>query len=574
MAEIKASPPVAFHTSSNQFLSDHLTVSQALKQTANDRVLELRALPTTRFQLQVFGFERSITPFEVAGIMTPNAMRREIQRKLGIVTDDYRLSCDSVELEADVPFKEQGLSEGAVLTVDLRVQVHVRDEKSEGEQRRTLPWFGSRTIGELREELDLAEDVVLVVTAPYRRVLEDALHLCHITDDILELHAPIELVAEKKILLTFEPIGLPHCRQQVPVSLSSSPLDIKQLLTARFELSTDFRLSVDGAAFNECLPLLDQIIDTDTVIQLDLVRPCIVRDMWADLREAQYNSEVYLYSTESPVGLFLRDFISDQRLIYDGIQLTIFGNIIDVFGVISGQRKPALLIDRDMERSLPMLSFGSIERKLAWARSLLLDVVPMSRGVHPKEVMCHRSLVAAKAALKQLCLTGDSLVTLDPVKVIVKSDKKLSIHRFARGSTHRDVLKRMQLLKGRRDLTLRTRYNQPVTGEIINSQMDLEFYLLACSSRYETRLTVSLNGHGYGCWFEPERVSFSDIMIEVGKQAKMFPRHLFSRSLFCCGCGRRICKEKEETQKVPSDCCEVKSLQLTDRRLKGEAAYC
>ena len=573
MAEIKASPPVAFFTSTNRFLPDRLTVEQALQETANTRVLELQALPTNRFQLQVFGFERSLTPFEVADVVTPNDMRREMQRLLGIATDDYRLTCGSRELDADVPFKELELSDGAVITADLQLRITLRQEQEDGQLERSVPCFGSQTVGALHEQLDLGDDVVLVATAPYRRVLDDALHLCHLAEGLLELHAPIEIEAEKKTLLTFEPIGLEHRRQQVPVSLSSCPSDVKQLLKERFELTTDFRLSIDGAPLVDHQPLLDQLIDSDSIIQLDLLRPCLVTDLWSDLREAHIDNEVLLYSTESPVGLFLRDFISDQRLLYDGIQLTIYGTVIDVFGAVTGQRTPALLIERDVERSLPMLSFASIERKLAWARSMLLDVVPVSRGLRPKEVMCHRSLVAAKASLKQLSLTADSLLTLDPVKVIVQSNKKLRIHRFAHGSTARDVLQRIQLLKGRRDLTLRTRYNETLTDEKIHSGMDIEFYLLWSSNRCKTRVSVSLNGHGYGCWFEAERVSFSEIMIEVGKQSHQLPRHLFSRSLFCCGCGRKICKDEEATQSIPSSCCSVRSLRLTDRKLKSKAPF-
>ena len=179
--------------------------------------------------------------------------------------------------------------------------------------------------------------------------------------------------------------------------------------------------------------------------------------------------------------------------------------------------------------------------------------------------------MAATSSLRQLRLSGNSLINVNPKKVIVQSDKKLSIHRFARGSTPRDLLTRMQLRKGRRDLGLRTRDNRQLMEEEIGAQMDLDFYLLVNANRFKTRLTVSLNGRGFGCWFEPERVSFEDVMVDVAKQAEVPARQLFSKELFCCGCGRKVCQEEkeEDTQRIPSDCCKVKSLELTDRRLKG-----
>ena len=100
----------------------------------------------------------------------------------------------------------------------------------------------------------------------------------------------------------------------------------------------------------------------------------------------------------------------DQTLKHDGIQLTIFVSVIAVFGCISGQRKPGLLIERKVERSLSILSLSSIDHKLAWANSLLLDVVPVVQGMHPKEILCHGDLVA-KSSLRQLRLSGNSLIS-------------------------------------------------------------------------------------------------------------------------------------------------------------------
>ena len=127
----------------------------------------------------------------------------------------------------------------------------------------------------------------------------------------------------------------------------------------------------------------------------------------------------------------------------------------------------------------------------------------------------------------------------------------------------------MKQLKGSLDIGLKTR-DWPIPDEAMSRKLDLEMLFLTSASRYQTKLTVTVNGQWFGCWFEPQQVSFTDIMVSVGKQAEVMPRLLFRKALYCCGCGRKISKKEEPHQAIPATCCSVKSLQLTDCRAKGE----
>ena len=566
--KLEAYPPVMFFTPDNQCLTEGCTVSQALLGSATPEVLVLRAAPKLTFELEIFGYENSLTTFEAASLSTPSSVRQQISEAVGIYTEDYRICCDGVSLNPEQPFSSQGLVNGAKLTVDLQLTVHIDMEQSEGVERRTVSFFGSNSVGDLRQDLDFDHDTVLVVSAPFRRVLKDPLHLCHIVSDVMDLHLPLQLFSEKKKLITFEPLGFPDLRQQAAVALSSSPLDLYEELRDQFEMKTEFQLTVDGKVLEKFLPLIDQDVDRNTVIHLDILRSCNVRDEWADLLEIRWDDIVFIYSTESPNGLYLRDAATnDQILMLEGLDLNIFGSMLDVFGPITGRRKSLLLLERDVERSLPVQLFGEVIQKRAWARTLMLDVVPKAPGLRPKEIMSYGELMAAKRSLHQLRLGGETLIALDPSKVVVSCDKKLHIHRFARGSTHLDVLTRMRQLKGCYDLGLK-KGARWIADQQINSRLDLELYLLASQCRYKTKLTVSLDSKSYGCWFEADKVCLKDIFIKVGKQAKVSPRTLFCRQLFCVGCGRKMSQEEESFQSVPSDCCRVRSLELTDR--KGE----
>ena len=103
--------------------------------------------------------------------------------------------------------------------------------------------------------------------------------------------------------------------------------------------------------------------------------------------------------------------------------------------------------------------------------------------------------------------------------------------------------------------------------------LDEDFLHLSSDSEVYTKLAVSLDGKLYDCSFEVQPVSFGDIIVNVGKQCKVSPRHLFSRTLYCSGCGRCLSKEEEEFQVVPSNCCRARSLKLMDRRVKCKAVH-
>lgn len=570
---LEAYPLVTFFTMANRCVTEGCTISEALVGSATPELLVLRALPTSTIIVQVFGFEHSLAPFEVVDSSTPSAVKREIGKAVGIVTDDYRLLHNNVELDLRKSFNAQGITEGSKLIVDLHVNVNVEIEKAEDVERRRLSCFGSQTVGDLHQELCLEDNIVLVSSWPWRRALRESLHLCHIVNDVIDLHAPINLISEKKVSMTFEPLGLSNCRRQVAVALSACPLDLYQELASCFEMNAEFRLAVGDEPLEEARPLDEQDIDATNVIQLDVLRTCKIEDQWSDLRGSRFNAEVFLYSTESPSGLLLSDFLLDQQtLVFEGIDISIFGSLLDLFGPITGKQKSTILIDRDVERSVSILAFEQVTRKQAWARTMMFDIVPKSRGVFPKEVMCYGDVVPALSSMTQLRLESDAMIMLDPLKIIIKNEKKLQVHRFPHGSTHGDVLAKIRQQKDCEDVGLKIRGSRAVC-EQIHSKMDVELYLLESARRFKTKLMVSINNKGYGCWFESDTVRLRDIFIKYGQEANVSPRTLFHRTLFCVGCGRKMTAEEEQFQAVPSNCCRVRSLQLTDRRGKGELVF-
>ena len=233
-------------------------------------------------------------------------MRRDIGLAVQTYTDDFRLTCDGDELDQDLPFNQQGLVEGAQLTGDL--QIILKINFTETNETTTLKCFSSDSVGHLRQRLNCDDDTALVSLWPYRRVLDDSLRVCHIVEEPEELEAPTRLLpAERKVMRSFEPITAEHLRQKLPVALSSTPLDIYDLVSAKFRLSTEFRLAAYGQPLDNCKTLLEQLIDIDDVIQIDIVRPFIVSDLWKGLMEEASFEKVYLYSTESSYALYARE---------------------------------------------------------------------------------------------------------------------------------------------------------------------------------------------------------------------------------------------------------------------------
>ena len=190
--------------SDDRCLSDDVTVGQALPNSSA-RSLELRAVLKSKYWLQVLGFEDTSVLFEVPAILPPSAVRSEIESAVGIHIDDFRLVLDGDELDQELPFNEQGLTGGDQLLVDLRVIANIHFTDSDETQR--IECFGSDSIGDLRQRLSFADDMALVATSPYRRVLDDRLHVCHVVTELLELEMPVDLLAERKVVLAFEPIA-------------------------------------------------------------------------------------------------------------------------------------------------------------------------------------------------------------------------------------------------------------------------------------------------------------------------------------------------------------------------------
>ena len=67
-----------------------------------------------------------------------------------------------------------------------------------------------------------------------------------------------------------------------------------------------------------------------------------------------------------------------------------------------GRHKSLLLLDRDVQRNMPVQFFEQVMQKRAGARTLMFDVVPTTPGLRPKEIMSYGDLIAAKSSLHQL----------------------------------------------------------------------------------------------------------------------------------------------------------------------------
>lgn len=567
MNDMGRSFSVAFFAQGVRYMPDDMTVAEAFANSTA-RILELHAFRKSTYSLRIFGFEEKNVEFKVADQLTPSVVRYEIAKVLDIFIDDFRLICDNVEIKQDVPFKEQDIVEGAEIVVDLRVIIKVNFP--DNEDTMTVECFSSECVGDLRQKMNLNEDdYSLVTTSPTCCVLENTLLVCSIASSIMELQVPFKLTVEKKVMLAFEPINLDNLRQKLPVSLSSTPTDLYNMVKERFQLTTGHRLAINGQALDNNKPLRNQLLDVDDVIQVDIIRPCKVLDLWEDPNNDDALESVYLYSTESSSNLFVRDQISGQRLFHKDVNLAMFGSVVDVFGPISGQSKHTILVDRDVERSLPMLTFDKVVRKLCWARNLLLDVVPASGNLFPKEVMLNGQLLPANYMLNKLGLKENSLLIIAPQKVFINFERKMFMYRFSRGSTFGDVRARMRKWNCNPLIGLKPG-NWQLTDDSMHREIDLEGLLLTISNRFKTKVSVAMNNQWFSCLFESQKTTFSEIMISVGKQAKVIQRHLFKESLFCCGCGRQLSMTEEPYQAIPADCCKVKSLRLTNRRVRGE----
>lgn len=512
---------VGLFTPDHRPLAAEQPLSDLLQGTAAHS-LELHALQEAPFSLRLRNSQHSVS-LRFPASLTPDAARPLIARALEIGGQDFRLTLPGgARLSSDQPLSAQGLADGGELLADprLRLEVHFDDARAS----KSVQCFASETIVAVREQLGLrTEEAVLSAASPHRRLLAD-------TEPVGGIRTPRSLLVERKVPLSFESIAGDYPRQQVAVALSAPPLDIYDALRERFGLTTELRLLFNGQALENGASLRTQGIASGSVIQIDSRRPRVVSNAWSRCQE-----EVLAFSSEHAATASVRD----------------------------------------EERRLPMLANNGVARCPARAKSMLREVAP---GAH-QEVLRWGRLLPSGSAARDLSLTEQALLVLNPVKLFVRphtapkkfQDRKLRICRFPSTATFADV--RESLRQGRQDIELRRSgaHGARIAGDELTKRVRQEVLWLERVDRFQTRLTVQLDGRSYHCSFEAAKVRFTDVVVSVGKQAKLPPRHLFTRPLFCTGCRRRLSKDEEQFQAVPSDCCRQKSLTLTDCRVKGEA---
>lgn len=181
---------------------------------------------------------------------------------------------------------------------------------------------------------------------------------------------------------------------------------------------------------------------------------------------------------------------------------------------------------RDVRRSLAFLFANTVVRRGAWAREELGQVAP--RAAADKEVLLScEGLVPHRGQLRRHGLPDSALLAVDPPKAVVGSARRFRVQR----------------------------------GPVVPK---------AAAEAAVTKVTVRRKDRTFSCCFAKAHVTFSEVMIDVGRQAEMSPRLLFAESLFCDGCGRRMSSDEEAFQSAPAPCCRVRSLELSDRRKKSE----
>lgn len=550
--------PVSFFRG-DQHLDHRITLAQALPD-ATARSLEITAIAKRRFRVQVYGFNDSEAFLEVAPVLSFSAVRSRITSAIGINIVDFRLLKDAEKLNQGLPIHRLGLPKDALLTVDVKVIVEVHFD----EGKKIVNCFVSDFIGDIRQKLNCGEETALVSISPRRHVLHDSQRVCQIVDGLWQLEMRIRLDAEKKVLVSFEPIHMEHRRQQLPVALSWTPSAIFNLVKDRFGLKTDFRLAIKGKPLDNSEPMLNQMTSVD-VVEIDIIRTCLVKNLWEEMTSLQ---ELHVFSTEKISALYISDELTNQTVLHAHLNLVLLGSIVDALGPISGQQLSPVLVRRDIQRQWPNLTFDRTMRTLAWARDLLQDVTIPPGGRHSKEMMHSGSLLPSRSTLGKLCLPVDSLTITDPKKIFVEHKKKLDMCRFPHCATYDDLRMRLQPNKSFQ-IRLRTK-DSDVSDEAMKQRIAREVLYITGPNRFQTKMSVCVNGEDFRCWFEKDRVSLTDVFVECGKKAEVVPRHWFSKTLFCCGCKRQLSLEEEEHQRIPNNCCRVKSLKLTDRRTRSK----
>ena len=558
-----AEPSVAFFSVSGEYVPDYAMVADQLPDRES-RSFELRAKLRSPVSVELHGFEGSVSLDLVLGLPLA-AVRRDIAYAAGVVMDNFRVTSGPIELQDDAPLSAQGISAGDRLIVDPRLRIVLRSE--DGEQR--LDSFGSETVGGLRERLGLDADHVLVITEPRRRVLPDPLQLCHVPEEAFLIDLPLVIHVERKLAMAFEPLGLESQRQLISVALSATPQELHEELAERFELKSDFRvISADGP-LHTWAPLLDQGVQPDSVLQIDIARPLAISDQWTEQREEVEVREAFAYSSESVMSLFETAAENNLRLSVGGLELDMRGPLCDTVGPLSGRRRSVLLIEKDERRSLPFLTSGGIERRWGFASDLVGDVA-VKIGSEPRPILCHERLARQAKTLSAATLGDEALMTVEPLKIVVKSGKRFRVARLPHRSIIGDIGDRGGKVFGRTDLGLSSKLPF-MSLQTLTFLQELDLFLLEHDKHFKTRVAVHLKEGFFPVQFVESEVKFTDIMIAVGKAAKKRARLLFSRPLFCCGCGRRVTQSQEKVQSIPSPCCGRRSLELTDRPRRGKA---
>lgn len=529
------------------FLPDSKIIGEILPKSSS-RSLELHALPKTKCWLQVFGFPEKRIPFEVPGILNPASVKAEIQEAVQTQQENFRLILDGCDLDLETSFKDQGLVKDAEIVVDIRVELNIHFPDSD--ETRTVECFTSDLIGDLRQNMELPDDMILVSSSPNRQVLEDTQHLCSVTRSSQLLEAPITLIAEKKVLLNFRLLMLENCQRKLLVALSCTPLDIFDLLSEQFRLKSEFRLCVNGEVLNTDESLANQLQNINDVIDIDILRSFMISSLWDSPLNLKHAS---LYCSESLQVMFEQHERNNQKVFFNGLSLDTSNSVVRTLGPTNDKESSVFFIERDEERSIPVLTSDGTKvfRRLAWAKDDLLSVLRNIRDILTKEVTHDRHQLTAKSPLNKFRLTEDTLVITDPKKMVIRSGGKLQIRRSVQKST---------IVKER---------TQTEDDQVDDSPMDQKLDKDIHFRGPQTKVAVKMNDSHIECSFHQPQVSFNDVILSVGEQLKIPPRHLFSKILYCTGCRRKLSQKEEEHQPIPANCCRTKSLQLMDCRTIG-----
>lgn len=265
--DLGATPSVCFFKADGRFLTDSMTVAEVLEDLKKFS-LELHAMQISTIWLQVFGFEATKTLFQSPLSVAPSIVRRPMISALGVQKTDFRLVHDNEIKDQSKSFHDLGISEGDLLTLDLRMTVILRGGDSKNEPL-IVNCFMSDTIGELRHQLRLPEDQVLVRMQPSREVLSNSARICDMVDNKALLDLPVDLLIERKVELFFQPSGEDQLRQKMLVPLSLKPLALYDEVSERFQMYNEFHFILNSVPLRDDVPLIEQNVSLGMVIHIE-----------------------------------------------------------------------------------------------------------------------------------------------------------------------------------------------------------------------------------------------------------------------------------------------------------------